>query len=160
MSKFFKFIIAVVGCEIIGLLSTPFTTGAITTWYPTLTKPFLNPPNWIFTPVWTTLYFLMGVSLYLVWSMKEQESQKDLKELGIKVFLVQLGLNFLWSAIFFGMQNPLLAAIEIAFLLAAIFYTILVFKKISKTAAYLLIPYLLWVAFASYLNIAILILNF
>lgn len=138
-----------------GFLGSYFTAPFIPTWYSTLNKPFFNPPNFIFAPVWTTLYILMGISLYLVIVSK---SKKD-KILSYKYFFTQLILNTLWSIIFFGMQNPTLAFVEIIILWIFIYKTICEFKKINTTASYLLYPYLAWVSFASLLNLAIVVLN-
>lgn len=156
MKDFYKLIISVVGCELVGLLSTPFTIASIPTWYAGLIKPSFSPPNWIFAPVWTTLYLLMGISVYLVW--KKGITNKEIKT-AIYYFLTQLLLNFLWSFIFFGLHLPLVAFIDIIALLVAIVLTMLKFNRISKTAIYLLIPYLLWVSFAAILNGAIVYLN-
>lgn len=156
MRDFSKLIISVTVCELIGLLSTPFTISSIPTWYAGLIKPFFSPPNWIFGPVWTALYFLMGVSVYLVWRKGIQN--KEIK-IAIYYFLTQLLFNFLWSVIFFGLRLPLVAFINIIVLLAAIVLTMMKFYKISKASLYLLIPYLLWVSFATILNGAIVLLN-
>ena len=156
MRDFSKLIISVTVCELIGLLSTPFTISSIPTWYAGLIKPFFSPPNWIFGPVWTTLYFLMGVSVYLVWRKGIQN--KEIK-IAIYYFLTQLLFNFLWSVIFFGLRLPLVAFIDIIALFAAIILTMMKFYKISKVSLYLLIPYLLWVSFATILNGAIVLLN-
>ncbi len=156
MKDFSKLMISVVGCELVGLLSTPFTIASIPTWYAGLIKPSFSPPNWIFAPVWTILYFLMGVSVYLVWI--KGIKNKEIK-IAIYYFSVQLFLNFLWSVIFFGLHQPLFALIDIIALLVAIILTMMKFSRISKTALYLLIPYLLWVSFAAILNGAIVLLN-
>lgn len=137
-----------------GVLGSVFTTSAIPAWYATLNKPVFSPPNWIFGPVWTTLYILMGISLYLVWTSKGK-----LKHNAINLFFIQLGLNVLWSILFFGLKNPALALAEIIALWVTIFLTIKYFYPVSRLAAYLLIPYLLWVSFASILNLAIVLLN-
>lgn len=133
-----------------------FTVSSVSTWYQTLVRPALNPPSWVFGPVWIALYFLMGIALYLVW-------QKGLKRKEVKVamavFGVQLVLNSVWSIVFFGMQNPGLAFVDIILLWISILLSIILFYKISKPASYLLIPYILWVSFASYLNYAIWIIN-
>lgn len=144
-----------VGCELVGILGTPFTIAAIPSWYAYLNKPPFSPPNWIFGPVWTLLYFLMGVALWIVLISKKS----DVRDRGIRLFAVQLVLNFLWSVIFFGMRQPLAALVDIALLWAAILATILTFRKVSSVSAYLLIPYLIWVSFASILNFAIVLLN-
>lgn len=156
MKDFSKLIISIVACELVGLLSTPFTIASIPTWYAGLLKPSFSPPNWIFAPVWTILYLLMGISVYLVWRKGIQN--KEIK-IAIYYFLTQLFFNFLWSVIFFGLHQPFFAFIDITALLAAIVLTMTKFSKISKAAAYLLVPYLLWVSFAAILNAAIVLLN-
>ena len=139
-----------------GLIGSIFTADAIPTWYAGLTKPDFNPPNWIFAPVWTTLYILMGISLYLVWV---KEGGKRLKRAAIWFFFFQLILNTLWSILFFGFKNPLLAFIEILMLWLSIGMTIILFQRFSRTAAQLLLPYMVWVTFATVLNGAIMLLN-
>lgn len=156
VNRYLKFIASVTLCEAAGLLATPITTSAIPTWYATLNKPGFAPPNWLFAPVWTILFFMMGVSLYLVWSLR---SKKRKSKVALGYFFVQLGLNFLWSYMFFGLRSPLFGLINIVALWILIFATIKKFYPISKTAAYLLIPYLLWVSFATLLNASILVLN-
>ena len=152
-SLILKMLIAVFICLGLGFLSGYITTGAIEGWYATINKPGFNPPNWIFGPVWTLLYLLMGVSLYLVWVSKKKDN------FAFIIFGVQLFLNSLWSLLFFGLQNPLLAFLEINLLWIAIAVTMFKFYKISKPAFYLLIPYILWVSFAYVLNLAIALLN-
>lgn len=156
MNKYGKLLGAVVGCELIGLLATPFTIASIPTWYALLNKPPFSPPNWIFGPVWTTLYFLMGIALWLVWTNKKKSPYR---KRGLILFGIQLFLNFIWSIIFFGLHQPFLALIDIALLWGAIFMTMLTFHRVSPTASYLLVPYLMWVSFASILNFAIVLLN-
>jgi len=150
-----KFIISILICQLVGVIGAFFTTPAISSWYKSLNKPTFNPPNWLFGPVWTLLYFLMGVSLYLVWNKKKSGQRKT----ALKFFTLQLILNSLWSIIFFGMRLPLLAFLEIIVLWFFILLTIKKFLPISKKSAYLLIPYLLWVTFASILNFYIVKLN-
>lgn len=150
-----KLVLSLLLCFSVSFFAGLITTPSIDTWYVTLQKPSFNPPNWVFGPVWTVLYFLMSVSLFLIWSKKTKN--KDKKPL--QFFLLQLGLNLLWSIVFFGLHSPIGAFITIVLLWAAIFYTIILFYKVSKNAAYLLIPYLLWVSFATLLNLAIVILN-
>ncbi len=152
LGKVSKFIISVLLCEFAGIVGALFTSPAIPAWYASLTKPALNPPGWVFGPVWTALYFLMGVGLYLVW---EGGGGKR----AVFVFSVQLILNAVWSVIFFGAKNPGLAFLDIILLWFAIFWTIKVFHKISRQAAYLLLPYILWVSFAAYLNYSVWMLN-
>lgn len=147
---------SVVGCELVGFLGTPFTIAAIPTWYAALNKPSFAPPNWIFGPVWTILYLLMGVSFYLI--LKQGWKKKVVKTAGM-FFLAQLMLNFLWSPIFFGLKSPLLGLITIIAMWILIIITMKKFYPLSKAAFYLLVPYLLWVSFATVLNAAILIIN-
>lgn len=156
MRASWKLIVSVMGCELVGIFSTPFTLSAIPTWYAYLNKPPFSPPNWVFGPVWTTLYFLMGVSAFLIWR-KGLKKKKVKRALGY--FLLQLLFNFLWSPVFFGLHSPILGLATIIILLALIVITIMSFYKISQVAAYLLVPYLLWVSFATVLNFSIVILN-
>lgn len=151
-----KLLAAVIGCELVGIVSTPFTISAISTWYVFLVKPSFSPPNWIFGPVWTTLYLLMGVSAFLIW--RKGLKNKKVKR-ALSYFLVQLFFNISWSLLFFGLHSPLLGLLNIILLLISIVLTIQAFYRISKIAAYILVPYLLWVSFATILNIAIVLLN-
>ena len=151
-----KLTISILTCLILGGLSGISTTSAITGWYSTLIKPPFNPPNWVFGPAWTLLYILMGISFALIWN-KGIEKKEIKNALGIFVF--QLILNLVWSLLFFSMQNPAIAFIDIVILWLAIILTIKKFLPINRTAAYLLIPYLLWVSFASLLNVSIWYLN-
>lgn len=138
-----------------GSIGTIFTTSSIPTWYAVLNKPFFSPPNWVFGPVWTLLYIMMGVALYLVIS----EKKKAAREKAVQVFAIQLILNVAWSVIFFGLKNPFLALVDIVALWIGIYFTIKSFYKINKLAGNLLVPYLLWVSFATILNVSIVILN-
>jgi translocator protein len=150
----------VVSCTVpflVGLMGSLFTTAdSLGNWYADLNKPFFNPPNWIFGPVWTTLYITMGISAYLVW-------QKDINSKAVRIvlacFIVQLFLNAIWTPLFFGLHSPLLGLIDIVLLLNAIIVTIVAFFQISRIAALLLVPYLAWVSFATVLNAAIYLLN-
>ena len=144
-----------------GFIGSIFTTPQIQTWYSELNKPFFNPPNWIFGPVWTLLYILMGISLFLVINSNIEKSNDFIinKKLGLIFFGIQIFLNTLWSILFFGMNSPLLGIIVISFLLCAIVFNIVFFYKIHKVSGIILIPYLLWVSFATILNIAIFVLN-
>lgn len=139
----------------IGFLGSYFTATSIDTWYTQIQKPFFNPPNWIFAPVWTTLFILMGISFFLVWQKNFGKEKTKL----LTIYTLQLTLNFFWSVFFFGMQNPILAFGEILILLGLIATNIWIFFKVSKIAGYLLIPYFLWVCFASLLNGSIAYLN-
>ena len=152
LKSFFQLLLAVVVSEIPGIIGSVFTVSAIPTWYATLAKPALNPPAWIFGPVWTTLYALMGIAVFLIW--RAGPDRKNVK-IALSFFGGQLILNALWSVIFFGLHALAAAFVEIIVLWAAIAYTIAVFLKISRPAAYLLVPYILWVSFAAYLNYAI-----
>jgi benzodiazapine receptor len=148
---------SIIICQLAGFIGSVFTTPAIPNWFANINKPSFNPPNWVFAPVWTTLYLLMGIALFLIW--RKGLNKKDVK-IAVSVFAFQLVLNSLWSFLFFGLQSPLAAFIEIIFLWAAILVSIILFFRISKIAGCLLIPYILWVSFASVLNFAIWQLNF
>jgi len=154
--KIIPLVLSIGVCFLAAGIGSRFTTSAIDTWYTTLQKPFFNPPNWIFGPVWTLLYLIMGISLYIVWIAKVE---KKAKLQGITFFFIQLALNVLWSILFFGLKSPTAALIGIIFLWLAIFLTIRSFLQISKKAGWLLIPYLVWVSFATILNLSIVILN-
>lgn len=156
MKSLDKLFISIVGCELVGFAGTPFTASAIPVWYATLNKPSFSPPNWLFGPVWTLLYLMMGVAFYLIWRQKSQTKEVRIAK---RFFLVQLFLNLIWTPIFFGLRSPFQGFFVIIGLWAVILMTIIKFHPISKKAAYLLIPYLLWVTFASVLNGAILVLN-
>lgn len=148
--------IGILICNMVGLVAGWVTVSAIPDWYVQLNKPFFNPPGWLFGPVWTVLYTLMGISAAAIWEVGfEQEKIKY----ALSIFGIQLLLNGIWSFLFFGFKSPLLAFIEIIALLIGILLTIKVFKKIKPWTAWLLLPYLLWVVFASVLNFAIYILN-
>jgi tryptophan-rich sensory protein len=156
MAKAIKLIISVLACLLAGFVGSAATMPSIPTWYASLQKPAFNPPNWIFAPVWTTLFIMMGVAAFLVWD-KGLENKKV--RISLAIFCLQLLLNVLWSVLFFGMHSPLYAFIDIMMLWASILATIIYFHRISAAAAYLLIPYILWVSFASALNLFIVILN-
>lgn len=157
MNKITRILAVVVTCLAIGYFSGIVTRSSIDTWYPTLIKPSFNPPNWVFAPAWSLLYLLMGVAAGLVWDRIEHE--KETVKNALVFFAVQLALNALWSYLFFGLMNPLLALIEIIVLWLMIYETLLKFIKINKVAGYLLVPYLLWVSFATILNASIWWLN-
>lgn len=156
INNFFKLIIALVVSQLAGIIGAIFTTPSIGGWYTTLIKPSFNPPSWVFGPVWTTLFVLMGIAAFLIW--KRGLDKKEVK-IALGIFILQLILNTFWSIIFFGWQNPGGALIEIAFLWLAILASMIAFARISKPAMYLLLPYILWVSFASYLNYTIWLLN-
>jgi tryptophan-rich sensory protein len=156
MKKGLGIVVAIVVCELAGLIGSLFTTPSIPGWYAGLIKPSFNPPNWIFGPVWTTLYAMMGLAAWIVYDkgLKRPEVRKALA-----VFGAQLVLNTTWSIVFFGAHQLVGAVVVIILLWAMILWTILAFRKISKAAAWLLVPYILWVSFASVLNVAICALN-
>ncbi|MFH1222406.1 MAG: TspO/MBR family protein [Candidatus Micrarchaeota archaeon] len=149
-----KVIAAIFFCQLAGLIGSVFTFSAITTWYADLVKPAFAPPNWIFGPVWFTLYTLMGISAYIIYNSKNKD-----RPAAMTMFALQLGLNALWSFLFFGLKSPLLGLAGILTLWISIVSTIYLFYKISKPAAALLIPYIIWVSIAAALNYYIFILN-
>ena len=151
-----KLIIAILFCESAGFIGSLFTQSSVGTWYQTLKKPPLNPPDWIFAPVWTALFCLMGVSAYIVW---EKGLDNRPVRAALMIFCLQLVLNSLWSVLFFGLKSPQYAFYEIFLLWAAIVATIWKFWPISPWAGALLLPYILWVSFAVYLNFSIYHLN-
>lgn len=159
-----KLLLSIVVSLLAGAIGSVFTASAVTGWYATLTKPLLSPPNYVFGPVWTTLYILMGVSLFLVWkrdsfSLFFNREIKKARRVGLILFFVQLFFNTIWSIIFFNFQNTGLALVTIGLLWISIVATALTFYKVSKVAGWLFLPYILWVSFASYLNYAIWSLN-
>ena len=151
-----KLVVSIIACQCAGFIGSLATTPNIPTWYAALEKPFFTPPSWLFAPAWITLYLLMAIAAFLIW-------RKGLGEEGVKcaliVFLVQLVLNSLWSVVFFGLQSPLYGMVVIIALWIAILLTIIKFFRLSTAAGWLMIPYILWVSFASALNIAIWVLN-
>ena len=157
MNKIVRIIVVVIVCLAVGYFSGAVTREAITDWYPTLIKPSFNPPNWIFFPVWTALYIMMGIAAGLVWN--KIEVQKEVVKKALIFFAIQLGLNALWSYLFFGLHNPMLAGLEIIVLWLMIYETYVQFSKINKIAGYLFIPYIAWVSFAAILNLSIWWLN-
>ena len=136
----------------LGLLGGLFTAPEIHGWYLHLNKPVWNPPNWLFAPVWTLLYVLMGIAFYLVW---KTPAAKDTRRWAMIIFIAQFALNMLWSFIFFRQHRMGWAFADIVLLLLAIFCTIIAFSRIHTTAAWLLVPYICWVSFASILNYTI-----
>jgi tryptophan-rich sensory protein len=154
--NFSKLVVSIVLCLATGIIGAVFTASSVENWYILLQKPAFSPPSWVFSPVWTILYILMGISLYIVW---DKGLQYPRVKNGMIIFGIQLFLNLLWSLLFFGLRSPYYALIEIILLWFAILLTILQFRKISRTASYLLIPYILWVSFATVLNYYIWVLN-
>jgi benzodiazapine receptor len=151
-----KLVVSIVACLAAGAIGSIFTRSAIPTWFATLEKPVFSPPNWLFAPVWTLLYILMGIAAFLVWRKGLENRQV---RTALIIFLIQLILNVLWSVVFFGLESPLLGLVVILFLWVAILVTVIQFFKISRTASVLLWPYLLWVTFAAVLNSSIWLLN-
>jgi benzodiazapine receptor len=157
MQKIIRITVVLTTCLLVGYFSGIVTRESITTWYPTLVKPSFNPPNWVFAPVWTILYIMMGVAGGMVWNRLEQDPENVKK--AFTFFIIQLALNAAWSVIFFYFHNPFLALIEVILFWLLIFETHIQFKKIDKTAGLLFIPYLAWVSFATVLNASIWWLN-
>jgi len=155
MHKYLKLIFSMMICQAIGLVGSLFTFPSIGIWYASLNKPAFTPPNWLFGPVWLTLYFLMGISLWLVWNKGSTKQTMP----ALYSFSAQLNLNAFWSLLFFGFQNPLAGLIGIVPLSFTVAQTIRKFYGISKNAAYLLVPYILWLMIATYLNFGVCILN-
>lgn len=155
MNRYLKLFLCILVPLVIGGISGSATANSINTWYITLNKPFFNPPNYLFGPVWTLLYALMGISLFLIL----QTPKSDLRKKSVLIFCIQIFLNFWWSIIFFKYQLLGLALIEIVMIWMSILLMILTFRKLNKTAAYLQIPYLLWVSFATLLTASIWYLN-
>ncbi|PIF69417.1 TspO/MBR family protein [Flavobacterium sp. 2] len=157
MNKIVKIILALIVCLAVGYSASTVTRPSVESWYPTIVKPVFNPPNWIFIPVWTLLYIFMAIAAGLVWDKIKEQTEKV--KTALLFFLIQLTLNAIWSYLFFGLKNPLLALIEIVLLWLMIYETYLKFSKINKISGYLLIPYLAWVGFATVLNASIWWLN-
>lgn len=155
MPKSLKLIIAILLPMVLGGFSGFLTANSINDWYVTLNQPSFNPPNWVFGPVWTTLYLIMGISLYRIWRLPATEE----RNYAIKIFALQMILNFFWSLIFFKWHLIGLALVEIIVMWIAIAMMIHHFRKLDAAAGYMNIPYLLWVSFASVLNGAYFILN-
>ena len=174
-----KFSISIIICQLAGVIGSVFTVPAIDDWLNNLNKPSFNPPNWIFAPVWSILFLLMGISFYIVWN-KNWEIENEITKVNkkpwnffsekllngkwkkiniIAIFFIQLFLNVCWTIIFFGMHSPSVAFFELLMLWFAILFTIINFYRVSKLAAYLLLPYILWVSFAGVLNYFLWILN-
>ena len=139
-----------------GIIGSLFTMPSIPTWYAQLEKPAFTPPSWVFGPVWTLLYVLMGTAFFLAWKKNFKGAKRNV---AIGAYALQLALNVLWSIAFFGWHSPLAGLVVIVLLWLSIAATMVVFFRVSKTAAWLLLPYLLWVSFASLLNYAVWMLN-
>ncbi len=155
IAKLSKLVVSLVLPIGLGSIAGAFTAKAIPEWFATLNKPSFNPPSYLFGPVWTVLYILMGVSMFLIWNTPKTE----LRQKALIVFGVQLFFNFWWSILFFSFHAIFLSVIDILLVWVLIIFMITLFKKIKPVAAYLQIPYLLWVTFATILNISIYYLN-
>jgi tryptophan-rich sensory protein len=142
-------------CLLVGASGSLVTATSVREWYPHIQKPWWTPPSAVFGPVWTVLYLLMGVSAWLIWRNAEGSARRT----ALLIFVTQLVLNGIWSFLFFGCRSPGWAALEIVLLWSSIVTTVLVFARISRLAAGLLLPYLLWVSYAAALNVAIWNLN-
>tara|TARA_B100001059_G_scaffold203492_1_gene212201 strand:- start:38150 stop:38683 length:534 start_codon:yes stop_codon:yes gene_type:complete len=153
----FSIVVGVMVCLSVGFLAGQATQTSVNTWYASLEKSFFNPPNWIFAPVWTLLYLMMGIAVGRVWNYGIQH--RCVKRL-VYLFGFQLLLNGLWSIVFFGLRNPIGSLVVVVVLLFLIFRTIQQFRTVDLLAARLLYPYLIWVSFATFLNAEIVFLNF
>lgn len=151
-----KLILSIIVCQLAGFIGSIFTRASVSTWYVTLNKPSFTPPGWVFGPAWITLYLLMGISAFLVWS--KGFSNREVK-VALIFFGIQLILNAFWSAAFFGFRSPFAGLIVIAALWVFILLTILFFFRVSHTAGVLLLPYIGWVSFAGVLNAALFVMN-
>jgi tryptophan-rich sensory protein len=149
-------IAGIVLCEAVGLIAAWATQTSVTTWYPTLVKPGFTPPNWLFGPVWTILYAMMGVAAVLVWWRRSEDTTSPT---ALVLFAAQLFLNGAWSFAFFGAQSPSLGLVVIAALWVVLAWTTERFFRIRAAAGWLLVPYLLWVTYAGALNLRIWMLN-
>jgi len=150
-----KLIIAVAVPLVVGFGSSLFMGNSIETWYAALNKPWFTPPNALFAPVWTALYILMGVALFLVWRSPRNRT----RDIGIALFATQLAVNAIWTLAFFGLQNILYGILTIVPLWILIAATIYQFYKVDKKASYLLLPYIAWVTIATALNVSVYLLN-
>ena len=153
---FFSCLFGVLISNAVGYLSSLATRSSVNTWYKYLNKPFFNPPDWIFMPVWIILYFLMGIAFGIFFSYSFKIKTQSL---GTTAFFLQLFFNGMWSVVFFGFKNIFLGLVTILILIASIVFCIKEFRKVNIFSSYLMIPYLFWVFFASILNISIFIMN-
>ncbi|KPK87444.1 MAG: hypothetical protein AMJ94_17050 [Deltaproteobacteria bacterium SM23_61] len=152
----YKLVVCILVCQLAGVIGSIFTRPAVPTWYAGLLKPRFMPPDWVFAPVWISLYFLIGIAAFLVW---RRGLHHRVVRRALAFFGVQLVLNVLWSFLFFGLRSPLAGLVEISILGIAIILTVQSFLKVSRTGGLLLIPYFLWVSFATGLNLSIWWLN-
>jgi benzodiazapine receptor len=155
----FKFVISIIVCESVGIIGSFFTFSSVTNWFPMLVKPWFSPPSWLFGPVWIIMYFLMGLSLYIIWNSKAELSKQKYRKQFFILFGIQLILNALWSFLFFGLKTPIFGLIDILFLDIVVAMTIIYAYRVSKYAVILLAPYMVWITFATLLNFEIVLLN-
>ena len=151
-----RLLVSLAACFGAGFIGSIFTRDSVRNWYTLLLKPDFTPPPWLFAPVWFLLYVLMGISAFLIWRKGIRDSQ--IRE-SLIIFIIQLFLNILWSYAFFGLKSPLYGLIVIVPLWTAILLTIINFYRASKTASFLLIPYIIWISYATALNFSIYLLN-
>ncbi len=154
-SDIIKLVISILIPLALGAVAGRFTAQAVPDWYASLNRPSYNPPNWVFGPVWTILYILLGISLYLIWKQFPSKERNN----ALRIFSLQMFLNFIWSFVFFYFNQIGLALVVIIGLWLSIVFMLISFYKLKPLAAYLNIPYLIWVTFASVLNAAYFILN-
>jgi tryptophan-rich sensory protein len=154
MRNWIKLVISIAVPQVVALSGAFFTITGTGSWYQNIAKPSWNPPNWVFGPVWTLLYLLMGIALFIIWKSENRD-----KRTAIIFWVIQLALNFLWTILFFNQHQILGAFIEMILLWIMILMTIIYFARISKLAAWLMVPYIAWVSFAALLNYAIWQLN-
>ena len=150
-----KCILCILLCIGLGSISGIASGTGLTEWYQTLNKPFFQPPSWVFGPAWTILYTLMGIAIARIW----HQPASSMKTTAVRLFVIQFIINLIWTPIFFALQQPLIALIIIIIMWILILLTIRSFKKLDSTAAYLLVPYIMWVSFATVLNASIVYLN-
>ncbi|MGK5594347.1 MAG: TspO/MBR family protein [Parachlamydiaceae bacterium] len=153
--KVFILVCSISACLILGMLGGVFTESSVRTWYPGLVKPNLTPPNWVFPVVWSVLYTLMGISIWLIWQTEANRKKRKAYQL----FVLQFALNFGWSILFFYLKSPMLGLLDLITLIILSLWMVKAFLNISPTAAYLQLPYLAWLFYAGYLNLMILIFN-
>jgi len=150
------FLSSILICFIPAAIGGVVTGSAVNTWYATLHKPSFNPPNWLFGPVWTVLYLMQGISLFLI---RKTNGESIAKLIATSFFSIQLILNLLWSILFFGFHSPLAGLLEIGLLIISVIFTIIAAFRIHRVAGLLLLPYLAWISFASFLNFTVFQLN-
>ena len=155
-NELYRLILSIIICQMAGVIGSIFTAGSVTSWYPTLVKPSFSPPGFYIGLIWIVLFTLMGISLFLIW---RETPSNPAARIALYFFAVQLIVNVLWSVAFFGMRSPISGLVVIAFLWVLILITIIKFWPINRTAALLLIPYIVWVSIAAYLNFSIWRLN-